>query len=387
MVMPCYWSWQVEVKIVFLTNQPSYYQVHFARAMAAELGHDNFRIVFEKQLSDDRIEMGWADDNTEPYILRFSHSAEQRETSLKWINDADVVIQGRFPIQYVRQRIRQGKLTFACQERLWKKSPSLLRILSRLPHLIKNYYSVNKPNYHFLAIGRYAAQDLNQLGIFKNRSWRFGYFIDCPEQIQKKQSTHLKLLWCGRFTEFKQPSKAILILEGLKQRGFNAHLTMIGDGDLKREIESQVNKLELSAEVVFKGWQSQDQIYQAMQESSLFMMTSHKGEGWGLVVNEAMSHGCAVMANRQLGSAECLIQHTANGLLYNDDDLNILLDEMSELGLTKIIDLGKRAHQTMSNEWSSTVAAKRLIALSTELIEGNELQAKGLYDQGIASPV
>ena len=30
------------MKIAFLTNQPSYYQMHFAQAMAAKIGEQNF---------------------------------------------------------------------------------------------------------------------------------------------------------------------------------------------------------------------------------------------------------------------------------------------------------------------------------------------------------
>jgi len=161
------------MKFIFLTNQASYYQMHFARAMVAELGEDNFRIAFKHDTSADRTEMGWKDEYSERYVLRF-YEADSKAECLKWVDQADVVIQGRFPIKYLRNRIKDGKLTFAAQERLWKKPPSWTRKISRLAHLFKNYYSVNKPNYHLLAIGAYAARDLNNLGVFINRSWRYG---------------------------------------------------------------------------------------------------------------------------------------------------------------------------------------------------------------------
>ena len=129
------------------------------------------------------------------------------------------MIQGRFPIKYVKSRIDAGKLTFACQERLWKKRPTLGRKLSRLGHFYKNYISVNKPNYHFLAIGNYAAKDLNDMGFFKSRSWQYGYFIDAPDYQAREGSAHLSLLWCARFSEVKQPSTALDIVSGLKDKG------------------------------------------------------------------------------------------------------------------------------------------------------------------------
>jgi len=368
------------MKVLFLTNQASYHQMHFARAMVNELGSDNFRIVFQKPTSVDRTEMGWKDDYFEAYILRFWES--EKEVAA-WINDADVVIQGRFPISHVKRRIKSGKLTFACQERLWKKRPTIGRKLSRLGHFYKNYISVNRSNYHFLAIGTYAAQDLNDMGFFKSRSWQFGYFIDAPEYQERPTREQLQLLWCARLSEVKQPSMALDILQGLQQRGLNAHLTMIGDGVLRGNLETDIRTRGLQASVELTGWQTQEQVRAHMFEADLFLMTSHHGEGWGLVVNEALSYGCGVVANQELGSAIWL------------QNLNDKLDELERLGRDGILAMGKNGNMKMRSTWSSNVAAKRTIALSkallaegsfSDLAEGsinNGLDAKQLFTEGV----
>lgn len=358
--------------------------MHFARAMAAELGADNVRIVFQKPTSAARAEMGWKDDYQEEYILRFWQQASQVH---QWIEHADVVIQGRFPIKHIKPRIKAGKLTFACQERLWKKRPTLGRKLSRLGHFYKNYVSVNKPNYHFLAIGQYAAKDLNELGFFKDRSWQYGYFIDAPDYRSRAPSNTLKLLWCARFSHVKQPHIALDIVEGLKQAGFDVELTMVGDGDLRPEIERHIHRRSLANQVRLVGWQTQDQVRERMAQADLFLMTSHHGEGWGLVVNEALSFGAGVIANSQLGSAACLIEHGVSGLLYEDGALAVLIEELSTLSLSDIRALGRNANRHMAQHWSSAVAAKRTIALSLALLEGErhknrESAAESLFDSG-----
>jgi glycosyltransferase involved in cell wall biosynthesis len=356
------------MKFVFLTNQASYHQMHFARAMADELGADNFRIVFQKPTSAARAEMGWRDDYKEHYILRFWQQADEVH---EWIAQADVVIQGRFPIKYLQQRIKGGKLTFACQERLWKKRPTLGRKLSRLGHFYKNYISVNRPNYHFLAIGHYAAKDLNDMGFFKGRSWQYGYFIDAPKYQSRPASNTLALLWCARFSEVKQPRIALEIVQGLKQGGVDVTLTMIGDGDLRADIEQQIKQRNLDDQVRLVGWQTQDQVSEHMKQADLFLMTSHHGEGWGLVVNEAMSFGAAVIANAELGSAACLIDHGKTGLLYQDDILPELLRELVQMPLETLRGLGKKANNHMLQNWSSAVAAQRTIALATILLNSD----------------
>lgn len=367
------------MKFLFLTNQASYHQMHFARAMVAELGEDNFRIVFQKPTSDARAEMGWKDDYQESYILRFWQDEQQ---VLRWIDSADVVIQGRFPMTYLRPRIKARKLTFACQERLWKKRPTLARKLSRLGHFYKNYISVNKPNYHFLAIGRYAAKDLNDLGFFKERSWQYGYFIDAPAYKPPVAREHLQLLWCARLSEVKQPDVALDIVHGLHQRGLKVRLTMVGDGQLREQLEENIRRRELEDIVTLTGWQSQDQVAQHMLEADLFLMTSHHGEGWGLVVNEALSSGCGVIANEELGSAACLVEDGNSGMLYSGGNFDLKLDDLASLGRNLILSMGQYGHKTMVEFWSSEVAAKRTIELSQVLLKGDLDTAKSLFDEG-----
>jgi len=350
--------------------------------MVAELGADNFRIVFQKPTSAARAEMGWQDNYSEDYILRYWQSSAE---VLNWINQADVVIQGRFPTSLVKARIKRGQLTFACQERLWKKPPTLLRKISRLGHFYKNYISVNRSNYHFLAIGQFAAQDLNDLGFFKGRSWRFGYFIDLPDYQERELDNRIRLLWCARMSEVKQPQRALDILSNLLKNGRDVHLTMIGDGELRKSVEARIAAYNLSAHVSLLGWQSQRQVFEHMHASDLFLMTSNQGEGWGLVVNEALSHGCAVIANEALGSAKYLIKNDVSGVLYSDDHMPDLYKRLADKDASSIKAMGDAAYQSMQEMWSAELAAQRTIELSRALLLGDIAQAKSLYHQGPCS--
>ncbi len=359
-----------------------------ARAMAELPGVDDFRIVFQKPVQEARIEMGWSDDCdfNEPFIIRFWQSDKTEMEALRWIDQADVVIQGHFPIRYVLERIKQGKLTFACQERLWKKKPSLRRRITRFPRLYKNYYSVQQENYHFLAIGAWAAQDLNDMGMFEGRSWKFGYFMDTPEyRVKKHQGDAVSLLWCARFTRVKQPHKALEIARGLHERGMAVHLTMIGDGNLRLSIEQLINQSGAGGYVTLTGWQNQDEVRRHMLNSDLFLMTSDRGEGWGMVVNEALGCGCGVIANHESGAAPWLVEHGKSGFLYGDEALGELLDEVVTTGRDRLLDMGRLGHQRMMDEWSARVAAGRVIDLSARLLDGDVESAKRLFKDGPCS--
>lgn len=374
------------MKVLLLTNMPSYHQMQFATALVAHLGLDNFRIAFFNPTSDSRSEMGWQDHYTQAFVLRYWQSDSAKTETKQWITNADVVIQGRFPIAYLRQRISAGKLTFAYQERYWKRPFSYLRVLFRLPRIIKNFWSVNKSNYHLLAAGAYAAADLNRIGVFCGRSWKFGYFINpCPAVVRNTNTNRISILWCARFSAVKQPFQAIKIAQGLKNRGLNFQLTMIGDGELRAETEKVIEQHGLQGQVTLSGWQTADQVQLKMQQADVFLMTSHRGEGWGIVVNEAMSNGCTPIVNRFVGAAPWMIEHGKTGFIYDDIQIDKLLDQLSLLTRKDLLKIGQAAYQSVCNSWSCAVAAERFVQLAEKLLQNQANEAAALFENGPCS--
>lgn len=375
------------MKVLLLTNMPSEHQMQFAQAMVKLLGENNFRIVFHQDTSDSRAEMGWEDNFAQPFVIRYWLSDATREQTREWISSADVVIQGRFPIDHLRQRIQSGKLTFAYQERYWKRRFSYPKLLFRLPRVIRNFWSVNKSNYHLLAAGAYAAHDLNRIGVFRGRSWKFGYFLEPVSELAPRQeSPVLTIVWCARICAVKQPEQVIEIARRLRERGVEFTLKMIGDGDLRPSTEQAIEKAGLQTQVRILGWQNSSEVALHMRQADVFLMTSHRGEGWGMVVNEAMSQGCATIVNREVGSAPWLVQHGKTGLLYTNEGLEQLLNDIVSFDRDDWAAMGEAARRYMLTTWSSSVAAERLVALSQELLSDDPDRAARLFHDGPCSP-
>lgn len=375
------------MRLLLLTNMPSYHQVQLGAAFATALGEDNFRLVFHKPTSIDREEMGWADHYRANYILRYWESEEAQHQTRQWIEAADVVVQGRFPVNFLRRRIADGKLTYCYQERFWKRKFSALRLLGRLPRLCRDYWSVNRNNYHLLAAGAYVASDLNPLGLFRHRSWKYGYFINPPRAAARDAaSSTISLLWCARFSAVKQPRLALEIMRGLMDEDVDCHLTMIGDGELKSATAGQIAALGLEEHVQLAGWQSETQVAKAMQVADALLMTSDFGEGWALVVNEAMANGCAVVATRTVGSAPWLIRHRKTGLLFDRHSVGELITQLQEQGRSGMLAMGERARAYHQQTWCAQVAAQRLVHLSGRLLQGDDGAAAQLYADGPCSP-
>lgn len=360
------------MKLVMLTNMPSYHQMQLGQALALELGEDSFRLVFESPPSESRQEMGWSDSYSTNYLLRCWQDQPQRDQVAEWIEQADVVVVGRF-FAFKRQintRIKAGKLTFSYQERFWKRPKTLLRIIARLPRIYKRYWSMQHKNHHLLAAGAYVAPDLNSLHCFRQRSWKFGYFIEPSTLIKPDVDSHrVELLWCARFSPVKQPDIAISIVKRLKDSGVDCHLTMIGGGELRQQTEREVAELGLQAVVSFSGWQDAQAVSDSMLRADIFLMTSAFGEGWGLVVNEAISSGCVVLANRAVGSVPWLIQDGETGFSYqSQSELQAVLEKVRCLDKAALRKMGLAARQNINQNWSTTAAAQNLVKLSDALL-------------------
>ena len=350
---------------------PSYHQMELAAEFVKKLGNQNFRIIFYQSLSDSRSEMSWVDNYTQDYVIRFSASDASKKVGKDWIKSADIVIQGRFPSKYIRQRVKSGKLTFAYQERLWKKGFTIFRYLTRLPYLIKNYYSLNKPNYHFLAAGAYASADMRKIGMFNKRCWKFGYFIHPKPNLERKSRTDdvLKILWCARFSPVKQPSTVVEIARELRNMRVRFELTMIGDGELYEKTKQEITHSSLENEISLIGWQAQEKVEKFMSKADIFLMTSDHREGWGIVINEAMTNGCLVVANKEIGSVPWLLQHGTNGVVYQRNDALFVATEIAKLDRDRerLNLMANRGREHLNEVWSTQACANAFLELSARI--------------------
>lgn len=379
------------MKLSLLTNVVSHYQMALAQSLADTLGKDNFRLIVLRPLDEVRTQMGWQDDYQQDFLLKYWQPESKAEIQ-QWIDNADVVIQGRVPSDMVRQRIAAGKLTFAYQERLWKKGFWRLRNLLRLFSLYRNYWSLDRPNYHFLAAGSFASSDIAKIGCFKGRKWRFGYFIDSPlseSQIQRsqlpKQGDMLKVVWCGSLIDWKQPERLIELAKAFKNNNQSACIDVIGDGPLRAKLEQTISQYQLEQTIVLHGFKPREQIDDFMQSADVFLLTSNHREGWGVVVNEAMAQGCCVIANELAGASRWLVQHGKTGWLYPDDSFNQVIERLTNetISAREFRRLGEQGTQLHQQHWSAQVAAKRLVYLAQGLLDGQDM--RHAYTEGVCS--
>lgn len=103
----------------------------------------------------------------------------------------------------------------------------------------------------------------------------------------------------------------------------DAVLEIIGDGDLRGELEAQTARLGIDSSVVFSGWLSLEQCAIKLQQADALVLPSLR-EGGGAVVLEAMAVGLPVIATNRGGPGD-----------YLNSSWGILVEPASKQGFVK----------------------------------------------------
>lgn len=362
------------MKLVFISNYFNHHQKPFCEEMYRCLGED-FRFISTCEMREERKKLGYAQGEDPDYVLISYKGEAQKKEALSLINDADAVIAGGVPGDMLKERIRQGKLLFRYSERPFKKKLSFIK---------KLYYAFNlrkrdlfKKNIYMLCASGYAALDYESLGMYKGRTYKWGYFPSVKEydidSLMSKKSRNT-LMWCGRFLDWKHPDDAIRVASRLKSDGYDFHLNIVGTGEMENELKQLVIDLDASDRITFLGSMPPEKVRIYMEEAGIYLFTSDRQEGWGAVLNESMNSGCAVVACNMIGSVPCLLNDKNNGSIYQSGNIDMLYERVKHL-LDNPEDqqrMGRSAYETMISTWNAKTAASRFLQLSERLLSGEK---------------
>ena len=293
-----------------------------------------YYFVATEPIPEDRIKLGYEDMNSKySFIIKSYESDEMYHKALDLANNSDVVIMGDAPEEFIQNRINSNKLTFRYSERIYKKGR--IRLLD--PRIINSVYKKHtkyrKKNVYMLCAGAYTAKDYALNNAYIHKTYKWGYFpetkqYNIKELLSQKKSnannnqesnstqkkSNAKILWVGRFLDWKHPEKMISLGKRLRKHNIPYEIIMIGCGEEEKKIKSKIEKYGLTNEIKLLGSLPYQKVREKMEQSNIFIITSDQGEGWGAVLNEAMNSGCAVIANDEIGSAPFLINHRKNRL-------------------------------------------------------------------------
>lgn len=361
-------------RILHVSNIISPHQMPLASCFAAAVGEDNFRYAATQAPMTDRQEMGWKCEKDRPWILRAGENEDDKREFLKWWEEADVVLCGERLIELMGRRIRSGRLTFYMSERWWKPPIGIARMLhprfARMATRFRQFAASSR--FHYLPIGPYAATDMRRLTSLPNRTWLWGYFTALPDPLPcaAGRKGSLSILYAGRMLSCKRVDTLVRAFHVLWLANPTVRLTLIGDGPCRASLEKLVCRLGLGDDVALRRSVPMEAVWQQMRGADIYVLPSNGYEGWGAVINEAMSLGCAVVASEAGGAAKSTICDGVNGFLFRPGDwrqLGQILIRLSENEPLRL-QLAKAGQRTITDCWSPAVAAERFLAVADALL-------------------
>ena len=366
--------------VVFVSNYFNHHQRPFSEAMYGLLG-DGYAFVETESISQERLAMGWGEQDIPCYVIPANVFATQGGKVQQLIDHADVVIFGSAPRELLVNRIQKDKMIFRYSERPlkvkepWKYPVRLFTWRRAMPQ---------KKHTYMLCASAYTAGDFAQFGLFCNKCYKWGYFPTTKQYdidalfAQKSKNECPSILWAGRLIGWKHPDASILMADRLNANRYRFDLNIIGNGAMESQIKAMIREKKLDDCVHMLGVMRPEQVRAYMEKADIFLFTSDFNEGWGAVLNESMNSGCAVVASHAIGSAPFLVRDGENGMIYRNGDEDSLYNKVSYL-LDRPLErekMGKNAYETLTGTWNAETAAERLLVLIEQLMDNGSTPFK-----------
>lgn len=131
----------------------------------------------------------------------------------------------------------------------------------------------------------------------------------------------------GRLCEQKGQLTLIEAAGRLRAAGRDFRLELLGDGDMRPEIEAAIERLDLGGNVRLLGWQSPTEVRAALERARCFVLPSF-AEGLPVSIMEAYTLGVPVISTYIAGIPE-LVRDGVNGWLVPAADEGALADAMT----------------------------------------------------------
>nr|MCR5108679.1 glycosyltransferase family 4 protein [Lachnospiraceae bacterium] len=328
-----------------------------------------------------------------PYVLKSHESEEKRKLAMKLAIDSDLVVMGTAPEEFIEERLDENKIIFRYSERPLKEG----FIKFFIPRLTGKYLHLHvrnrKKNIYILAASAYTTWDYNRMfGSYPGKCYKFGYFpkhmhYDPDELMERKKRYAYErfgdeniptILWTGRMLKLKRPDIAIKALSRLKDKGYDFRLTMVGEGEVRKKLESLVKSFDMEERVTFMDFLSPDEALDIMADHKIYLMTSNFWEGWGSVIYEALNAGCALVVSHAPGAAPWLVKNEKTGLIFENGKVSGMERQLEKLlkDESMVSRLGRNAYEQMEKTWNPKTAAENVLTLYEDLITGHDTSIK-----------
>jgi glycosyltransferase involved in cell wall biosynthesis len=220
----------------------------------------------------------------------------------------------------------------------------------------------------FLSIGSLNREYYLRNGIDPGRIYSVPYCVDndrfaglaraaAPKREQFRARLGLAagrpiILYAAKFQRRKRAADLLAAFQKLiaaKSGDERPYLLFVGDGEMRADLEAQARSMP---DVRFLGFRNQSELPAFFDLCDVFVLPS-ESEPWGLIVNEVMNAGRAIIASNQVGCGPDLVRDGVNGYVYPVGDIDALAKALAAVldDRDKVVQMG-RASAEIIGRWN-----------------------------------
>lgn len=195
-----------------------------------------------------------------------------------------------------------------------------------------------------------------------------------PFKFRKIKQDRLKIISAGRFVEKKGFDITLKSFKKILQTFPNARLTIIGEGELKTNLEHIVKKLKLTEKVNIKPYLPHNKFIKELYAHDIFLLLSKTAknndkEGIPNVLKEAMASGMPVISTKHSGIPE-LIKDNDTGYLISENDSETAIDKIKKItnDLNKTFEICLKARFWVEKKFNKLNTIQKTEAIYDDLL-------------------
>lgn len=167
-----------------------------------------------------------------------------------------------------------------------------------------------------------------------NRDWTVHPFMYCTQSSERSfpvgQTGPAKFIFVGSLSYRKSPLAISCALARSVRwdKSLRGGVIFVGDGPLRKEMETFDKKHGIEDMVTMAGFQPQNEVPKWLAGSDILILPSIY-DGWGAVVNEALQAGLYVICSDACGASDLLKEDERLGKVFHKGNVNQLGEIMT----------------------------------------------------------
>ena len=162
--------------------------------------------------------------------------------------------------------------------------------------------------------------------------------------LKSKIAGRTLFLFAGKLEKKKNPLLLAQAFQSLNDK--KTALLFVGNGELEEELKAITAGIN---NIYFLPFQNQTTIRAIYHMADILVLPSAWNETWGLVVNEAMAAGLAIIVSDRVGCAPDMVENNYNGFVIRSGDITSLVKSMAAMHGPKLMAMKEASKEKIKN--------------------------------------